>query len=235
MSRFTESLELTPDLLLRAYALGVFPMAESADDPSLHWIEPRMRGILPLDGFHIPRKLAKLVRSERFEVRANHNFDAVIEACAAPGAGRQSTWINHQIRTLYGALFRRGHCHTIEVYEGNMLVGGLYGVSLGGVFFGESMFHRVTDASKVALVHLVARLRAGGFTLLDAQFITKHLAQFGAVEIPRAAYRKKLDEAAGYAARFQPWDAASLPSGADIVRLASSPLPPGTSIAGSSA
>jgi leucyl/phenylalanyl-tRNA--protein transferase len=195
-------------------------MAESADDPSLHWIEPRMRGVFPLDSFHVPRKLARLVRSERFEVRSNLNFPAVIEACAAPGPGREITWINQQIRDLYGALFQRGHCHTVEVYDGGALVGGLYGVSLGAAFFGESMFHRATDASKVALVHLVARLRAGGFHLLDAQFVTSHLAQFGATEVPRAIYRQMLDSAMARRGSTLPFGHDWRAPGEEIVRLA---------------
>lgn len=195
--------DLTPDILLRAYAHGVFPMAESADDPTLHWIEPRARGIFPLDGFHVPRKLARLVRAERFSVRVDTNFAAVIAACAAPADGRETTWINRAIRELYGALFERGQCHTVEVYDADVLVGGLYGVSLGGAFFGESMFHRATDASKVALVHLVGRLIVGGYTLLDAQFITPHLEQFGAVEVPREAYRQLLSAALPIAARYR--------------------------------
>lgn len=187
--------EITPDLLLRAYACGIFPMAESPDDPGLHWYEPKRRGILPLDGFHISRSLAKTVRSDRFDVVANRDFDKVISACAAPMPGRENTWINSTIRSLYGELFRRGHCCTVEAYENGQLVGGLYGVSLGRAFFGESMFHRTTDASKVALVHLVARLRRGGYRLLDAQFVTKHLATFGAVEIDRALYQTLLAQA----------------------------------------
>ena len=198
---------ITPDLLLRAYAAGVFPMAERADDPHLHWLDPRQRGILPLDGFHVPGKLLRLVRSGRFRVAVDRDFDAVIAACAAPraagdGSGGE-TWINGPIRRLYSALFEMGFCHTVEVYRDDELVGGLYGIALGGAFFGESMFHRARDSSKVALVHLVARLIAGGFTLLDTQFVTEHLRQFGAVEIPRAAYRKRLQAALTLPARFR--------------------------------
>jgi leucyl/phenylalanyl-tRNA--protein transferase len=199
---------ITPDLLLRAYAAGIFPMAESADDPGLFWLEPKQRGVIPLDSFVVPRRLARTVRSDMFTVTVDQDFDAVIDACAASAEDRPTTWINQRIRVLYGALFHRGHCHTVEVRdETGALVGGLYGVRLGGAFFGESMFHRARDASKVALVHLVARLKAGGFTLLDTQFVTPHLAQFGAVELPRAAYRRRLEAALVVPAR---WDALPL-------------------------
>lgn len=188
-------LEITPEVLLKAYACGIFPMAESADDPGLYWIEPERRGVLPLDGFHVPRRLARLVRQDRFEVRVDSAFEEVLDGCAAPAPGRQRTWINGRIRTLYGTLFTLGHAHTVEAWLGGELVGGLYGVRLGGAFFGESMFSRVRDASKVALVHLAGRLRHGGFRLLDAQFITDHLAQFGAEEISRREYQSRLDAA----------------------------------------
>ncbi|MEX2127072.1 MAG: leucyl/phenylalanyl-tRNA--protein transferase [Xanthobacteraceae bacterium] len=187
--------EITPEVLLKAYACGIFPMAESADDPSLYWIEPQLRGVIPLDGFHVPRRLARAVRSERFEIRIDHDFDAVIAACAAPAPGRGKTWINRRIRRLYRDLYLRGHCHTVECWRDGELVGGLYGVRLGRAFFGESMFHRERDASKVALVHLVARLRRNGFRLLDAQFITEHLWQFGAVEVEREKYQRLLADA----------------------------------------
>lgn len=193
---------LDPDLLLRAYAGGIFPMAESADDPELFWVEPDKRGVLPLDGFHLARRLARTVRSEHFTVTCDTDFDAVIDGCAAPAPGREGTWINAEIRRLYGELFRRGHVHTVEVRRDGRLAGGLYGVRIGGAFFGESMFSRETDASKVALVHLVARLKVGGFVLLDAQFITAHLARFGAIEIPRRAYRTRLAAALPVAADF---------------------------------
>lgn len=183
---------ITPSLLMRAYAGGIFPMAETADDPHLFWVEPEMRGVLPLDGFHLSRRLARTVRSDRFEVSCDRDFEAVVAGCAAPGANRASTWINAEIRRLYGELFARGVVHTIEARREGRLVGGLYGVRLGGAFFGESMFSLETDASKVALVHLVARLKAGGFVLLDTQFITAHLARFGTIEIPRAEYRRRL-------------------------------------------
>lgn len=196
-SRDNVHIEITPEVLLKAYACGIFPMAESAEDPALYWIEPERRGIVPLAGFHVPGRLARTVRSERFHVVCDQDFDAVIDGCAEPKPGRSRTWINTRIRALYRGLFDRGHCHTVEVYDGSGLVGGLYGVSLGGAFFGESMFHHARDASKVALVHLVARLRAGGFTLLDTQFVTDHLKTFGAVEVSRRHYHKLLEAAIG--------------------------------------
>ena len=187
--------QITPDVLLKAYAVGIFPMAESAEDPGLHWIEPELRGVLPIESFHVPKRLARTVKSDRFEVRVDSDFDAVIDACAAPAAGRRKTWINARIKQLYGDLARAGHCHSIETWADGQLVGGLYGLKLGAAFFGESMFSRATDASKVALVHLVARLKAGGYRLLDTQFITDHLQQFGAIEIPRALYQTRLEAA----------------------------------------
>jgi leucyl/phenylalanyl-tRNA--protein transferase len=196
--------EITPEVLLKAYACGIFPMAENADDPALHWVEPPMRGIIPLDRLHISKSLAKTVRSDRFTVVANRDFNAVIDGCSEPAPGRTNTWISQRIRKLYRGLFAIGHCHTIEVYdEGDRLVGGLYGVSLGGVFFGESMFHRARDASKVALVHLVARLNAGGFQLLDTQFLTDHLKSLGAYEIPRDHYQQLLAEGLETEADFE--------------------------------
>ncbi len=194
--------EITPEVLLKAYACGIFPMAESADDPALYWVEPERRGVLPLDAFHVSSRLARTVRSDRLTVRVDGDFDAVIDGCAKPKAGRARTWINTRIRTLYGALFERGHCHTVEVYQSGALVGGLYGVSLGAAFFGESMFHEVRDASKVALVHLVARLRAGGYKLLDTQFVTDHLQTFGALELSRRQYHKLLEAAVAGEADF---------------------------------
>lgn len=194
-SRDAAFVEITPEVLLKAYACGIFPMAESAEDPALYWIEPEQRGVIPLDRFHISSRLARTVRSERFTVVCNRDFEAVIEGCAEPAPGRARTWINRRIHNLYLGLYRIGHCHTVEVYDGDALVGGLYGVSLGRTFFGESMFHRARDASKIALVHLVARLRAGGFRLLDTQFVTDHLKTFGAVEVPRKQYHKLLAEA----------------------------------------
>lgn len=183
---------LTADILLKAYAVGMFPMAESADDPNLFWIEPEWRGVIPLDGFRVPRRLARTVRQDGFEVRVDTSYYGVIDGCAAPATGREKTWINATIRKLYGELFLRGHCHTVESWKDGQLVGGLYGVSVGGAFFGESMFSHATDASKVALVHLVARLRAGGYRLLDTQFVTDHLARFGTIEVPKRIYGQKL-------------------------------------------
>jgi leucyl/phenylalanyl-tRNA--protein transferase len=188
-------IEITPDVLLKAYACGIFPMAESADDPALYWIEPDIRGIIPLQGFHLPSRLVRTVRSTPFTVRIDHDFDAVIEGCAEPKQDRARTWINIRIRRIYRSLFDRGHCHTVEVYDGDHLVGGLYGVSLGCAFFGESMFHRARDASKIALVHLVARLKRGGYRLLDTQYVTEHLKTFGAVEIPKRRYHRLLEQA----------------------------------------
>jgi leucyl/phenylalanyl-tRNA--protein transferase len=187
--------EITPDVLLKAYACGIFPMAESADDPGLYWIEPQLRGVIPLDDFHMPRRLARTVRADRFEIRIDQDFPTVIAACAAPAKGRGKTWINRRIRKLYSELFLRGHCHTVEAWREGKLVGGLYGVRLGRAFFGESMFHLERDASKVALVHLIARLKRGGFRLLDAQFMTAHLANFGAIEVERERYQQLLAEA----------------------------------------
>jgi leucyl/phenylalanyl-tRNA--protein transferase len=194
-SRETALIDITPEVLLKAYSCGIFPMAESAEDPALYWIEPERRGIIPLDRFHLPSRLARTVRSDRFTVAVDRDFEAVIDGCARPAAGRSRTWINIRIRTLYRKLFERGDCHTVEVYDGGQLVGGLYGVSLGRAFFGESMFHDARDASKVALVHLVARLKAGRYRLLDTQFVTDHLRTFGAVEVSRPVYHKLLDAA----------------------------------------
>jgi leucyl/phenylalanyl-tRNA---protein transferase len=194
-NRESPFIEITPEVLLKAYACGIFPMAESAEDPSLYWIEPELRGIIPLDRFHVSSRLARTVRSDRFTITVDSDFDAVMDGCAEPKSGRPRTWINGRIRSLYRKLHERRHCHSVEVYVGDDLVGGLYGVALGGAFFGESMFHRERDASKVALVHLVARLRAGGFRLLDTQFVTDHLKSFGAVEVPRRQYHKLLEGA----------------------------------------
>jgi len=194
-SRESALVDITPEVLLKAYACGIFPMAESAEDPALYWIEPERRGIIPLDRFHVPNRLARTVRSNRFTVAIDRDFDAVLDGCSQPMPGRTRTWINARIRNLYRRLHERGDCHTVEVYEGGALVGGLYGVSLGRAFFGESMFHRARDASKVALVHLVARLKAGRYRLLDTQFVTEHLRTFGAIEVSRPAYHKLLDAA----------------------------------------
>jgi leucyl/phenylalanyl-tRNA--protein transferase len=194
-SRENAFVEITPEVLLKAYACGIFPMAESADDPALYWIEPEMRGVIPLEGFHVSSRLARTVRTTRFTVAVDRDFEAVIDGCAEPKPDRRRTWINARIRRIYRALFERGNCHTVEVYDGVTLVGGLYGVSLGRAFFGESMFHHARDASKIALVHLVARLKAGGYRLLDTQFVTEHLKSFGAVEVPKRRYHRLLEEA----------------------------------------
>ncbi|MEX0853791.1 MAG: leucyl/phenylalanyl-tRNA--protein transferase [Bauldia sp.] len=195
-------LEITPQVLLKAYAVGIFPMAEAADDPGLYWIEPETRGVIPLDSFHLPRRLARTVASDRFAIHLDRDFAAVIQGCAGATADRPKTWINARIRRLYGELFDLGHCHTVEAWRDGRLVGGLYGVALGAAFFGESMFSRERDASKVALVHLVARLKAGGFRLLDAQFTTPHLRQFGAIDIDRRTYQRRLDQAVAAEADF---------------------------------
>ena len=190
-----EPLDLTPDMLLRAYAIGVFPMAEDRDDPDLFWIDPRMRGVIPLGEFYIPRRLRRTVRSERYRVTFNRDFEAVMDGCAEATERRPRTWINDKILDLYTALHRMGHAQSVEVWEGEKLIGGLYGVTLGKAFFGESMFSRMRDASKIGLVHLVARLKYANYTLLDTQFVTKHLERFGAREIPRADYRLLLSDA----------------------------------------
>lgn len=194
-TRDDHGIEITPEVLLKAYACGIFPMAESAHDPSLFWLEPERRGVLPLDQVHVSRRLRRTILQGGFEVRIDHEFAPVIDACAAPRPGRRSTWINARIRKLYQALFDMGHCHTVEVWRNGRLDGGLYGVHLGRAFFGESMFSRGRDASKIALVYLVARLRYGGFTLLDTQFITDHLASFGAIEVGRAKFQRLLEGA----------------------------------------
>ena len=194
-NRENSTMEITPEVLLKAYACGIFPMAESADDPALYWIEPDMRGIIPLEGFHLAARLKRTVRTTSFTVWVNRDFDAVIDGCAEAKPDRARTWINGRIRNIYRSLFEHGHCHTVEVYDGATLVGGLYGVSLGRAFFGESMFHRARDASKIALVHLIARLRAGGYRLLDTQYVTDHLKTFGAVEVGKRRYHRLLEEA----------------------------------------
>lgn len=194
--------EISPALLLRAYAAGIFPMAESAGDPCLFWIDPELRGVLPLDGFHLSKRLARTVRAGRFEVRCDVDFCATIQNCALSTEQRQKTWINQEIIALYTALNRQGFAHSVECWREGELVGGLYGVALGGAFFGESMFSRERDASKVALAHLVAILRRGGFTLLDVQFVTPHLQRFGAIEIPRAEYHRHLEGALRREAHF---------------------------------
>lgn len=209
---------VTPEVLLQAYAAGLFPMADSADDPNLYWVEPHERGVIPLDGFHVPARLLRTIASNVFEIRIDSDFDAVIDGCAEAAPGREQTWINRRIRRLYGALFDGGHCHTVEVWREGQLVGGLYGVKLRGAFFGESMFHRERDASKVALVHLVARLRAGDFALLDTQFVTPHLARFGAIEIPRNDYLHCLQKALTYQSNWWVWPADSYPDTETLLR-----------------
>lgn len=205
MSRRT--VEITTDLMLRAYRHGLFPMAETRRGDRLYWLDPEKRGILPLDGFHLPRRLARTVLSNAFSVTVDRDFAATIAGCAEPVAGRNDTWINPQIERLFAELHRLGHAHSVESRQNDRLVGGLYGVAIGGVFFGESMFSFARDASKVALVHLVARLRLGGFWLLDTQFVTAHLAQFGAQELTREEYKSRLAHALSVPAKF----AAELP------------------------
>lgn len=190
------------DLLLKAYASGVFPMAESAADPEVFWVRPETRGIIPLEEFHVSRSLRKAIRHERFEIRFDSDFFGVIDGCAEKRLVRPSTWINQPIRKAYHDLFTMGHCHTVEAWSGNRLVGGLYGVSLGAAFFGESMFSRETDASKICLVRLVQRLIERRFRLLDTQFTTDHLKTFGAIDMPRAQYEKVLKQAVSGSATF---------------------------------
>ncbi len=205
MTRVSKRPQITPDIVLRAYSVGLFPMAEHEDDERLFWVDPEERGVFPLDRLKISHSLAKTVRSDRFEVSVDHDFDAVIEGCAHGGPDRDRTWINAPIRRLYRELFDLGFVHTVECRRDGQLVGGLYGVSLGAAFFGESMFHRERDASKVALVHLGARLRVGGYDLLDTQFVTPHLASLGALAVPRTAYRAMLERAVAGQADFYAW------------------------------
>ena len=193
MSR--RAVEITPELLIRAYRAGFFPMAEAREADRLYWLDPELRGVLPLDGFHLPRRLRRTVESGVFSVTSDQDFQGVIAGCAEAAPGREDTWINPEIEHLFTELHRRGVAHSVESWLGGDLVGGLYGVALGGAFFGESMFSRATDASKVALVHLMARLRLGGFVLLDTQFVTSHLGRFGAIEIFRDRYKQLLAEA----------------------------------------
>ena len=203
MSRRNDTQESLPaELLLRAYAAGIFPMAESRDDPQVFWVDPKQRGVLPLDRFHISKSLHKVLKKGEFLVRANSAFERVLDECAAPGPGRRDTWINEPIREAVIELHHLGFAHSMETWKDGKLVGGLYGVALRGAFFGESMFSRATDASKVALCHLVARLRMGGFRLLDTQFVTDHLKTFGCDEIPARDYQKRLEAALDYQARF---------------------------------
>ena len=200
MSRRT--VEITVDLMLRAYRAGLFPMAETRKGDRLYWLDPEKRGVLPLEGFHLPRRLARTVLSSSFGVTVDQDFAGTIAGCAEPARGRDDTWINPQIERLFSELYRLGHAHSVESRQGGHLVGGLYGVAIGGVFFGESMFSFARDASKVALVHLVARLRLSGFQLLDTQFVTAHLAQFGAEELAREEYKTRLNQALTAPAEF---------------------------------
>ena len=200
MSRRT--LQITPELMLRAYRIGLFPMAESRDSTTLYWLDPEQRGVIPLRGFHLPRRLARTLRRAPYRFTANQAFERVLGECAAPRPGSFDSWINAEITALFLALHAEGHAHSVEAWEGERLVGGLYGIAIGGAFFGESMFSRADDASKLALVQLVARLRLGGFTLLDAQFTTEHLAQFGTEAVPRARYKAMLAEAVEVEASF---------------------------------
>ncbi|MDI6836176.1 MAG: leucyl/phenylalanyl-tRNA--protein transferase [Rhizobiaceae bacterium] len=186
---------ITPEILLRAYSIGLFPMAESADDPEIFWVEPELRGIIPLDALHVSKSLAKVMRHKPFDIRYDTAFDLVLDKCAEAAEDRPSTWINQTIKDLYRALHRMGHAHSVEAWDGDELVGGLYGVSLGSAFFGESMFARRTNASKICLVHLVERLRERGFTLLDTQFTTEHLKTFGAIDVPKDQYARLLEKA----------------------------------------
>ena len=213
--------EITPEILLRAYAAGIFPMAEDADDPSLFWVEPERRGIFPLGAIHVPRRLARTVRQDVFQVRVDHDIEGVFAGCAAPADGRERTWISGRIRRLYGELFDLGHCHTVEAWRDGRLVGGLYGIRLGAAFFGESMFHRERDASKVAFVHLAARLMRGGFRLLDAQFVTDHLATLGAIELDRADYGGILRAAVEGDAHWWAWPRGATVSGAEALEALS--------------
>ncbi len=197
MARRTDpfAVEITPELIVRAYRSGIFPMAEDAADEDLFWVSPEDRGIIPLEGFHASKSLRKAMRKSGWIIRVDSDWDGIIHGCATVGTDRQTTWINHTIRSVYGELFRRGIAHTVEVWDGAELVGGLYGLAIGAAFFGESMFHRRTDASKMAMAHLVERLNAGGFELLDTQFLTDHLASLGGIEISRAEYEDRLGRA----------------------------------------
>ena len=213
MSRKTDpfALELTPELILRAYQAGIFPMAEDAESEDLFWVSPEMRGVIPLETAHISRSLRKTLRSHPYAVRIDTDFAAVIEGCATAGTERDTTWINPAIRKLYGALFERGYAHTVEVWDGPDLVGGLYGLSIGAAFFGESMFHRKTDCSKIAMAHLIERLRAGNYRLLDTQFVTDHLKTFGGIEIPREDYELRLADALSHTADYGALDRPTFP------------------------
>ncbi len=188
-------IDLTPDLIIRAYMAGIFPMSQSADNPDIFWVSPEKRGIIPLDKFHVSKSLKKAIAKKNYQIRIDNDFDSVIRACATYGADRDSTWINQTIIDLYGELFSRKICHTVEVWQDDIMVGGLYGLSLGSAFFGESMFHKVTNASKIALTYLVKRLKVGGYNLLDTQFMTNHLRSMGGIEITREQYEQLLANA----------------------------------------
>ena len=198
-------IEVTPELIVRAYRAGIFPMAEDAEDEDLFWVSPEMRGIMPLDGFHASKSLRKAMRKSGWTVKVDSDWHGIIEGCATVGEDRDNTWINQTIRAVYGALFERGVAHTVEVWDGDELVGGLYGLAIGSAFFGESMFHRRTDASKMAMAHLVERLKVGGFVLLDTQFITPHLESLGGVEIPREEYEDRLGQALVLTGDWEAW------------------------------
>lgn len=198
--------EISPELIIRAYRAGIFPMAEDATDDDIFWVSPEMRGILPLDGFRLSTSLRKAIRKSEFTIRVDSDFEGIIEGCATVGQDRDSTWINSTIRAVYGELFRRGVAHTVEVWDDLELVGGLYGLAIGGAFFGESMFHRRTNASKMAMAHLVERLNVGGFVLLDTQFITDHLESLGGIEIPREQYEDRLADALLINGDWSAWD-----------------------------
>lgn len=205
---------LTPELVLRAYATGIFPMSESRDDPNIFWVDPKLRGIIPLENFHVSRRLRKTIKQNVFEIRCNTAFDDVIAECAASSKGRDDTWINDEIIGAFTELHKLGFVHSVECWQNDTLVGGLYGIAFAGGFFGESMFSRARDASKVALVHLVARLKVGGFVLLDTQFVTDHLKQFGAIEIPARDYIVELENALNVEATFYA-DSKNYPGGDD--------------------
>ncbi|ODT50154.1 leucyl/phenylalanyl-tRNA--protein transferase [Devosia sp. 63-57] len=200
------AVDITPELIIRAYRAGIFPMAEDAGDENLFWVSPEERGVIPLNGFHLSRSLRKAMRKSGWTIRVDTDWDGIIEGCATVGEDRHSTWINGTIRAVYGELFRRGVAHTVEVWDGSDLVGGLYGLAIGAAFFGESMFHRRTDASKMAMAHLVERLNAGGFVLLDTQFLTDHLVSLGGIEISRADYEDQLARATALDADWHAWD-----------------------------
>ena len=199
-------IEITPELIIRAYQAGIFPMSEDATDDDIFWVSPELRGILPLDGFRLSTSLRKAIRKSGFTIKVDTDFEAIIEGCATVGADRETTWINRTIRNVYGELFRRGVAHTVEVWDGGDLVGGLYGLAIGAAFFGESMFHRRTNASKMAMAHLVERLNAGGFVLLDTQFVTDHLESLGGIEIRRAVYEERLAAALLRDGDWSAWD-----------------------------